>query len=308
MGQILSALTPKLRKAGGLCAAMGNFDGVHIGHQKLLEETRRQAKIAGLPSAVITFDPHPLKLLRPDIALTLIKTEKQKQHLILSLAIENLIVLPFTRMLSQLTPQQFVEEVIVDALRVRVLFVGEDFRFGHGRAGGLAELKKFGAPHGLQVRPARPVKVRGRAVSSSWIRELIGAGDMTLARKLLGRPYYLEGTVIGGDHRGRALGFPTANLLIENELYPRYGVYATRVWLRGRPHPAVTNVGLRPTFAGGRAPLIETHIPGFSGNLYGHAMSLEFLKFLRPEQKFSGPEALMKQIAKDTAAALKVRV
>lgn len=308
MGQILHSLTPKLRKAGGLCAAIGNFDGVHIGHQKILAQVRRRAKEVGLPSAVITFDPHPLKLLRPDIAPALIKTETQKNHLILSLAIDHLIVLPFTRALAGLSPRQFVEEVLMTGLRIKVLYVGADFRFGHNRAGSIAELKKYGGPRGLEIHPAVPVKVAGRPVSSSWIRELITAGDVVRARRLLGRPHYLEGTVIGGDHRGAALGFPTANLLIENELYPRYGVYATRVWVGGRSHPAVTNVGVRPTFAGGKSPLVETHIPGFKGDLYGQAMSVEFLKFLRPEKKFTSPAALVKQIAKDTAAALKVRV
>jgi len=161
---------------------------------------------------------------------------------------------------------------------------------------------------GLELHPQTPVKVGGRAVSSSWIRELITAGDVIKTRRLLGRPYYLEGTVIGGEQRGTGLGFPTANLLVENELYPRYGVYATRVWVGGRSHPAVTNVGVRPTFAGGATPLVETHIPGFRGDLYGQAMSVEFLKFLRPEKKFASAAALVKQITKDSAAALKVRV
>ncbi len=303
MPAVSAALPAKLRKAGGIVAAIGNFDGVHLGHQKLLEQVRRRAKDAGLPSAVITFDPHPLKVLKPEAAPPLIKTERQKQHLIQSLAIDHLIVLPFTRALAALAPAQFAREVLVTALRCKVLFVGEEFRFGRGRAGGCDDLRAAG----LEVHPARPVRIGGRAVSSSWIRELIAAGDMAKTRRLLGRPYYLEGTVIGGDHRGRELGFPTANLLIDNELYPRYGVYATRAWIGGRPHPAVTNVGVRPTFAAGSVPLVETHVPGLRGDLYGQAMSVEFLKFLRPEMKFPSPDALMTQIAKDTAAALKVR-
>jgi riboflavin kinase/FMN adenylyltransferase len=282
---------------------VGNFDGVHLGHQALVHRTVSEARTASGTAVALSFDPHPARVLTPDRAPAALTTPAQKEELLAGLGLDALVILPFTRELARLAPEQFVSDVLVGALGAKVVVVGESFRFGHRQAGDVSLLSTLGAETGFAVRAVAPVVRDGLAVSSSRVRECLKAGDVSTARSLLGRSHFVDATVVRGDDRGKAIGVPTANLEPENEVVPGPGVYAGRCRLPdGTQRVAVANVGRRPTFGGG-ALTTEAHLLDFDGDLYGARVRLWFQERLRDERRFDGIEALVTQIHRDVERA-----
>ncbi len=283
-------------------ATVGNFDGVHLGHQRIFATLRERVEPVGGTVVAITFNPHPQKVLHPDSAPRLIATREQKIRLLGEAGAEVMLDLPFTRELAGLSPEEFVQRTLLRSLAIREIHVGRNFRFGRDRAGDFETLERLGRKHGFAAVPITGVRHGGERISSSRVRKALGAGDVRLAAELLGREEELTGTVVEGDRRGRAIGFPTANLAVDNELIPFTGVYVTRLVVDGRPLPSVTNIGSRPTFPGaGNA--VETHVLGFDGDLYGRRVALRFVERLRDERRFAGREELVDQIRADVEQA-----
>jgi len=279
---------------------VGNFDGIHLGHQSILRGVVERAQATGTLAAAVTFDPHPLKILRPAEAPPLISTLAQRLAGFEELGLTAALVLQFDPELSRLTPQEFVQRILVEQLRVGSILVGENFRFGHQQAGNVKLLAELGRRFGFAVEIVPPVVVRGRVVSSTAIRRQVSEGRVSLAARLLGRPFALTGTIRPGMGRGRSVVFPTLNLAAEQELLPAVGVYATETQVGGGLYRSATNVGTRPTFDGSRLT-IESHLLDFSETLTAGPMEIRFWERLREEHKFSGPEALRSQISADLA-------
>jgi len=293
----------KLRNPVG---TLGNFDGVHLGHRALLEATRDLARELSGEPLVITFEPHPRLVLRPEAGLHLLTTFEEKLRLVEEAGISSVLVIPFDREVADLPAEEFVEEYLVYGLGLKGLVVGFNYRFGRGRGGDQELLKHLGERYGFQVRVIPPRVVEGQVVSSTLIRELLEKGEVRRAALFLGRPYFLSGRVIRGEARGRILGFPTANLEPPPEkLIPARGVYAVRVKWSEREFSGVMNVGEKPTFGGHRLQL-EVHLFDFKGDLYGETLRVEFVEFLRPERKFPSPAALVSQIVKDCQEAKRI--
>ena len=293
------------RGAGrGSVIAIGNFDGIHLGHQRLLEYCIALARESGAVATALTFEPPPLKVLRPEAAPLRISTNGQRMEWFAALGVEAAVVLPFTMELSRLAPEEFVEEILVRQLQVRAVVVGDNFRFGHKQAGDVKFLRELGMRDGFDVIVHEPVVMDGEIVSSTAIRKLISQGDVTRAARMLGRAFALTGEVVPGTGTGRKFTFPTLNLRPEQELLPAKGVYITRTVLEGEPssHRSVTNVGMRPTF-NGTGLTVETHLLDYSGNFSPKKIEVRFWKKLREEKKFAGPEELRAQIGKDIAKA-----
>ena len=293
------------RGAGrGSVIAIGNFDGIHLGHQRLLEYCIALARESGAVATALTFEPPPLKVLRPEAAPLRISTNGQRMEWFAALGMEAAVVLPFTMELSRLAPEEFVEEILVRQLQVRAVVVGDNFRFGHKQAGDVKFLRELGMRDGFDVIVHEPVVMDGEIVSSTAIRKLISQGDVTRAARMLGRAFALTGEVVQGTGTGRKFTFPTLNLRPEQELLPAKGVYITRTVLEGEPssHRSVTNVGMRPTF-NGTGLTVETHLLDYSGNFSPKKIEVRFWKKLREEKKFAGPEELRAQIGKDIAKA-----
>jgi riboflavin kinase/FMN adenylyltransferase len=283
--------------------AVGNFDGVHRGHQALVGAAVRRARETEGPAIALTFDPHPARILKPERAPRSLMTLEHKSECLAALGVDVLAVLPFTAELAAESPEGFVGRVLMGALQARAVVVGEGFRFGRGRAGDVLELQRLGEHLGFEVLAVPAVLHEGRPVSSTRIRESLALGDVATAAALLGRPYFVEGAVVRGDGRGRQLGIPTANLEVANEILPRPGVYAARVRIpSGELWPSVVNVGRRPTF-GGDALTVEAHLLGFEADLYGQSLRLLFEARLRDERAFPGREALVAQIREDRRQA-----
>jgi riboflavin kinase/FMN adenylyltransferase len=282
--------------------AVGNFDGVHRGHQALVAEARVQA--AGGPVVVLTFDPHPSRVVDPARAPATLMTLEQKAEALAALGVDHVAVLRFTPARAAASPEAFAQEVLRDALAAAVVVVGGNFRFGRDRTGDVTTLQRLGASLGFRVATVPPVLHAGTPISSSRIREALARGEVEEAGALLGRPYAVEGPVVRGDGRGRTIGIPTANVASVNEILPRPGVYAG--WLRERGdgvrRAAAVNVGRRPTF-GGTTVTVEAHVLDFEGDLYGRDVRVEFTDRLREEQAFPGPEALVARIREDVAEA-----
>ena len=289
---------------GPSVTAIGNFDGVHIGHRDVLASVVDEARSLGARSVAITFDPHPQRFLRPSQAPRLLATIDQRIELLSATGIDAIVMLPFDAELAGLTAEAFVCGILVDVLGVRSLHEGDNFRFGHQARAGVEELKQFGARFGFIVHVHTPVEVRGREVSSSAIRALVAAGDLRRARWMLGRPFVIRGTQAKGRGIGTKLLVPTINLAPYDELLPAFGVYITRVTIAGRCFQSVTNVGNRPTF-GEASFAVESHILNFEPIEMDEStpIDLEFLLRLRGEIKFPSPEALKAQIFKDVAKA-----
>jgi riboflavin kinase/FMN adenylyltransferase len=286
-------------------ATLGNFDGLHRGHKRILRKVISRAREEGGTSVVVTFEPHPLKVLYPERAPALIQTLTQKRDTLRHLGLQVLVEIPFTLEFGTQDAGSFTREV-ARTLDPKEIYIGEDFRFGHRRAGDIALLESIGGELGFRATAFKKLRAGGEEVSSSRIRTLLKEGSMAQAVRLLGRPYIIEGTVARGDMRGQTLGFPTANLAVENELIPAFGVYAAAVDLGSDPLiPAVANLGVRPTFADGGAPgvLLELHLLGWSGDLYGRSVRGLFFHFLRPERKFASVEGLKEAICSDAAEA-----
>jgi riboflavin kinase/FMN adenylyltransferase len=283
--------------------ALGNFDGLHRGHRKILDRVRRVAEERGATPVVMTFDPHPPRVVRPDKAPPLLMTKSQKLAAIAEAGIHGAAIVRFTAELSRWDPEMFVRTVLVDWLRVSEVWVGANFLFGHDRAGNFSLLRTLGTRYAFRAEKIDPVRYKDFVVSSTRIRRLIAEGRVDEAGALLGHHYQLDGTVMAGDQRGRTIGFPTANLCTENELLPPHGVYATIAQLGDVARPAVTNVGTRPTVDDSGRTVVETHLLGFDGDLYGARMRLGFVRRLRDERAFGSIDLLRAQIAADCESA-----
>jgi riboflavin kinase/FMN adenylyltransferase len=291
-------------QTGGSVLAIGNFDGIHLGHQTILRAVVVRARETQAIATALTFDPPPLKVLRPESAPLRLSTNVQRMDWFNVAGLEAAVVLPFTMALAQLSPQEFVEQILVRDLRIRSVLVGENFRFGHQQSGDVRLLREFGRKLGFEVIVIPAVVAHGEIVSSTLLRRKIAAGDVTRAARLLGRPFVLTGEVVTGTGTGRRFTFPTLNLTPEQELLPARGVYITRTQFDGdtKRYRSVTNVGMRPTF-GGTALAVETHLLDFQGETTPKRIEVRFWKRLRKEKKFSSPEELRAQIARDIAAA-----
>ncbi len=284
--------------------AIGVFDGIHAGHQVVLQRLVDRARSQGGISLLLTFAPHPQKVISPSDAPCLLQTRGQKVEFLEQFAIDVMIQLPFTRRLSLYTPEQFAHHILSNC-GIREIYVGKTFRFGHGRAGDFGRLGKLGERYGFRVFPLEPVCFRNLPISSTRIRNLLGEGRVALAKRLLNRAYSIQGTVVRGSAKGRELGFPTANLETKNELIPANGVYFTRAWFNRKAHLSVTNIGFRPTLyeSSGQKLVMETHLPDFQENLYGKSIRLDFCLRIREEKRFDGLEALKLRIGKDILGA-----
>ena len=280
--------------------ALGNFDGVHRGHAKIIEQVRRRAGEQGATAAALTFDPHPSRVVRPDKAPPLLMTGPQKLAALAEAGMDGVAVVRFTSELSRWAPETFVRTVLVEWLQVAEVWVGANFLFGRDRAGNFSLLRSLGARYGFRAEKIDPVRYRDFVVSSTRVRRLVAEGRVDEAGSLLGRHYALEGTVARGDGRGRGIGYPTANLDTANALFPPNGVYATAVVIDGDIHAAVTNVGVRPTFGDAPAgPVVESHLFDLDRDLYGLDVRVAFIRRLREERRFPDGGALRAQIARD---------
>lgn len=288
-------------------AAIGNFDGVHLGHQHLLKDTIAFAQAHGARPAALTFDPHPRRFFQPDAPPFRLTGAGMRRDLLEQYGAEKVFVLTFDRSLSALTPKEFMVSVLKDKLGLAGVVAGADFRFGKGRAGGIEALQTIGEDAGLLIRIAEVVSDGPGAekYSSSDVRSALAEGDVKTAARLLGHHWAVRGRVVEGQKLGRTLGFPTANFTLGDLVHPRAGVYATRVRHGGENYDAVSNFGRRPT-VGADAPLLETHLFDFDGDLYGAEIDVEFIAFLRDEQKFDGLDGLKSQIAEDSAQAREI--
>ncbi|MDQ3169448.1 MAG: bifunctional riboflavin kinase/FAD synthetase [Acidobacteriota bacterium] len=303
--------------------ALGNFDGLHRGHMKIIDRVRRRAAERGGTAVALTFDPHPPRIVRPDKAPPLIMTLEQKLEAFDRAGMQAVAIVGFTKEMSLWPPERFVETVLVGWLRASEVWVGANFLFGHDRAGNFSLLRSLGEQHGFRAEKIDPVRYKDFVVSSTRVRRLITEGRVDEAAALLGHHHFIDGVIVAGDGRGRQIGFPTANLRSENELLPGRGVYATFALLSppGNPggervaYPAVTNIGVRPTFGGdGETVHVETHLLHLPDqpippnrlippDLYGQTMRLLFVQRLREERAFPGVEALTTQIQADIADA-----
>ena len=288
------------------CVTIGNFDGVHFGHQQLFATVVEKAKKQNGTSVAITFNPHPLQVLLPE-GIKLISNCEQKAELIEAAGIDVLIIIPFTREFSKTGADSFVQDFLVNILNIKELVVGYDYAFGKGRSGNIEFLKKQGEQAGFPVTVVDALYVDDQLVSSTRIRELVRSGEVMAAQRLLGRNYQIRGTVQMGKQRGgKLIGFPTANLKFnEEDLVPRHGVYVVQVVYAGRCYGGVLNIGYNPTF-GEELLVAETHIFDFNEDIYGRPIRVNLLKFLRGEVKFDGVKQLAAQIAEDVTAAKKV--
>ncbi|MGH9677917.1 MAG: bifunctional riboflavin kinase/FAD synthetase, partial [Candidatus Acidiferrum sp.] len=288
----------------GSVLAIGNFDGIHLGHQSILRAVVSRAHALDAVATALTFDPSPRRVLRPESAPLRLSTNEQRMKWFHEVGLEAAVVMPFTLELARLAPEEFVEHFLVRDLRVRAVLVGENFRFGHNQAGDVRLLRDLGIRHHFEVVTIPPVLHRGEVVSSTVIRREVSSGDVTHAARLLGRPFALTGEVVTGTGTGRRFTFPTLNLAPEQELLPARGVYVTRTVFDGqaRSHGSVTNIGVRPTFNGSSLS-VETHLLDFPGEPTPKRIEVHFCKRLREEKKFSGPEELRAQISRDISAA-----
>src|SRR5438094_4653931 len=283
--------------------ALGNFDGLHRGHRKILDRVRRVAGERGATAVVMTFDPHPPRIVRPDKAPPLLMTKAQKLEAFADAGLHGAAIVRFTPELSRWDPETFVRSALVDWLRVAEVWVGANFLFGHDRAGNFSLLRALGSRFGFKAEKIDPVRYKDFVVSSTRIRRLVAEARVDEAGALLGHQYYIDGTVVHGDHRGRAIGFPTANLCTENELLPPHGVYATTATIGSVVHPSVTNVGTRPTVDPSGRTVIETHIFDLDRDLYGQRLRIGFVQRLRDERAFESLDALRAQIDADCGRA-----
>ena len=289
-------------------AAIGNFDGVHRGHQYLLDETIKLAKAGGVQAGVVVFDPHPQHFFRPDDPTFLLTTSSQRDALLLEHGADFVSPLIFDAAMASLTPEEFVQRILCEELNLGGVVTGNEFQFGKGRAGDVETLQTLCAQKGIathQVAPLAP-KVGDEKIGSSVVRQALRDGDVKRAEHLLGRPWAVSAIVEEGRKLGRTIGFPTANLRLGELVEPKYGVYAVSVLAdRHEPYRGVANFGCRPT-VGSDVPLLEVHLLDFDGDLYDEAIEVRFVDFIRAEQKFDGLDALQKQIAIDRETALQI--
>lgn len=284
-------------------AAIGNFDGVHLGQRALLERVAERGRELGVPAVAVTFDPHPLKILDPAKAPERLTTNEQREELLASCGLQALYEIFFTPEFSRVPARRFVREFLLDRLAIREIYVGIGFVFGHDRDGDMSLLHSMGRDFGFRAVGVEEVTHDGRPISSTRIRAALRSGKPEEARAMLGRPYALTGIVVRGAQRGKALGFPTINLACEQELLPRSGVYVAQATIDGQTHRAVANIGTRPTVEEDGPKLVEAHILDFDRDVYGMRAGVEVLHRLRDEQRFESLEALQAQIRRDAMAA-----
>lgn len=299
----LSASDPMPEHLRGAVLALGNFDGYHLGHQAVAGEAIAQAKAAGRPAIIATFDPHPVRYFVPDAAPFRLTSLDQRQRLFADAGADAMLVFNFDASLAATTAEDFIIKLLVERLGVSAVVTGEDFTFGKGRGGNVGVLRDVGATLGLTCTAMGPVSDEGGVISSSRIREALQEGDCATANRLLTRPFAVEGVVQHGDKNGRLLGFPTANIDMGNYLRPRYGIYAVRGRLAdGRVLDGAANLGIRPSFDPPKE-LLEPHFFDFAEDLYGQNIEVEFHAFIRSEAKFDSMDVLMAQMTKDCEVA-----
>lgn len=302
--QVLRSISELAELPGPLFLAIGVFDGVHLGHQAVISTSAKHAKEAGGTPVVVTFDPHPAKVLRPNDAPHLLTATQHKIALIRDIGVAHLLVLRFDRAFAATAPEEFVQQLVTNSKPLREICVGHEWSFGKGRAGNLALLKELGRKESFNVIGVEAVKLNGEVVSSTAIRKAVADGNLVKATQMLGREYTILGTVIAGEKLGRKLGFPTANLSAHSEQFPPNGVYVAEARLAGALHRGVANLGYRPTVAAGKPErLLELHLFDLGREIYGEEMEVRFLRYLRPEKKFEDLEALKAQISRDVEEA-----
>ena len=282
---------------------LGVFDGLHLGHQLIMKTVVDRAKAIGAVPTVITFEPHPRAVLHPESAPPLLQTFDQKIEALGVLGIEQTIVIHFDQAFSRIRAADFLREVVVDRLHAKEVYLGRGFFFGHNREGNIDLLRGVSSQLGFIADEVPEVRLRGKRIGSTMIRQLLTDGRVNLARRMLGRPYGVEGPVMRGDARGVDLGFPTANVQPHNRVIPRQGVYVTSTLIEGQWRRSVTNIGVRPTFGDALEPSVETHVINWSGDLYGDVLRVRFLHRLRAEKKFGSIDELKAQIERDIARA-----
>jgi riboflavin kinase/FMN adenylyltransferase len=288
----------------GSTVTVGSFDGVHLGHEAVLREIARRADAAGRASVLVTFEPHPLEVVNPQAAPPLLTTDVERREILAQLPLDYVLFLRFDRRLAALTPEEFVEQVLIERCHVRELVIGHDHGFGRGRSGDVDTLRRLGAARGFDVDVVEVVDVGEQHVSSSRIRRAVAGGDLATAARMLGRPYQVSGRVGEGERRGRQLGVPTINLtdVPPQKLLPPDGVYAVRVEWRGGRAGGMMNQGPKPTFEDGRRTL-EAHLFDFDGDLYGEWVRIEWVERLRDVERFASVEALQQQLDRDRTRA-----
>lgn len=282
-------------------STIGIFDGVHLGHRKIIDLINAEAQLKGLKSLVVTFHPHPQTIIRGN-RLPLIVPIEERFRLLEDSGVDLVVCFKFTREFSILSARDFTVEVLVGKLRIKSIFIGKDFFFGRNREGNIELLRTFGEKFGFRVNMVEPVLIGGEVVSSTAIRNLLSDGDVRKVASFLGRYFAISGIVDEGEKRGRMLGFPTANIRTSWEMLPKIGVYATRAYFDGKRYDSITNVGRRPTF-GKNDVGVETHIFDFAGNIYGKTIRVEFIERLRDEKRFESMEALSAEIKRDVLRA-----
>lgn len=286
----------------GTVATMGNFDGIHLGHQALVRNTVEESKRLGYPSTVLTFEPHPLKILAPERAPSLILSYEDKIALLQSLGVDIVVAQRFDRQFASIPAEDFVRQFLVDRLKVKKLWVGRDLRFGQGRRGGTDDLLRLAADAGFDVGVLDPILLNGIRISSSRIRQLVEEGRVAEVRPMLGRYHFVSGRIVAGNRRGRELGFPTANIATETEVVPLNGIYATLTQLQNRRLLSVSSVGINPTFGDGPRT-VESFILDFDGDIYGERITLSFVQRIRDEKKFVAVKDLIAQMHEDVKHA-----
>lgn len=288
----------------GAAVAIGNFDGVHAGHCALIARACRLAEAHGVASAALTFDPHPSELLSPATAPPKLTSLARRLELMSAAGLGAVLVEPFTRELATLAPEVFIDRVVIGAMRAQAIVVGYDFSYGAGRAGSTEALRAHGGRAGIEVAIVDPVEVAGEVASSTKVRGYLKAGDLAGAERLLGRRWDVDGIVVHGAKRGRAIGVPTANISPTSDLPVAPGIYAVTLSASGGPPlPAVASLGTNPTFVEGGRLVLEVHVLDWDGDLYGQTVRTTFVAWLRPEQKFDSVDALIAQIRRDIADA-----
>jgi riboflavin kinase/FMN adenylyltransferase len=286
----------------GSVVTLGNFDGIHLGHQALVRHTVEESKRLGYPSIVLTFEPHPLKILAPERAPRLLLSYQDKLDLFQALGVDIVIAQRFNRQFASITAEDFVRRLLVGRLKAKKLWVGRDLRFGQGRKAGTDDLMRVAPQLGFQVGVLDPISSNGMRISSSRIRELVEAGCVDEVQPMLGRYHFVSGRVVAGQGRGRRLGFPTANISSQTEVVPSNGIYATLITVRSRRWPSVSSVGVNPTFGEGPRT-VESFIFDFESDIYGEAAKLSFVKRIRDEKKFANVEDLIAEMHGDVDRA-----
>ncbi len=283
---------------------IGNFDGVHLGHQAMLARLTARAASVGAAPAVLTFEPHPREIFTPDSAPTRLTSLREKLEILRGLGVAHVHVCRFTKPFAALSAEDFVRRILVEGLQARYVLVGDDFRFGAKRAGDFALLKQLGEKYGFEAETLHTVEAAGQRASSTAVREALAAGDMATATQMLGRPYSISGRVVGGDQLGRKIGYPTANIQLKHNRPPLTGIFAVRVQGLEQPDwPGVASLGTRPTVHANGRPTLEVHLFNFDRSVYRRHLRVEFLHKLRDEAKFPSLEALIAQIDEDARQA-----